>query len=39
MDHLRHRRRPWTSVAVLWNAAVAIGLVLGLLLPVLATPG
>jgi len=39
MDHVRHRRRPWTSVAILWNAAVAIGLVLGLLLPVVAPPG
>jgi hypothetical protein len=38
MDHLRHRRGPWVPVASLWNAALAIGFVLGLLLPVLATP-
>ena len=39
MDIFRQRRRSWASVAVLWNAAVAIGLVLGLLLPFVAQPG
>lgn len=38
MDHIHHRHAHWTAVAMILNAAVAVGFVVSLLLPILAQP-
>jgi hypothetical protein len=37
--YIRHRHQGWTAAAMIWNAAVAIGLVVALLWPIVSRPG
>lgn len=39
MDHIRHHHAHWASVGMIWNAAVAIGLLIGLWLPMILAHG
>ena len=38
MDHTGYRHRQWIAVDMLWNAAIAVGFVIILLLPIVTQP-